>query len=125
MDTYKSTVTYTSQNISKKMEVILKDLTGAEQLDALTNEGNEVHIKPKLYAEISVHNEHSQDKDYKKYVILDEDGTKYVTGSESFWRSFTEIMEDMAGVDEEWELVVTKQPSKNYKGKGFLTCYVI
>ena len=124
MEGYKATITYSSKNLTKKMSVLLKDLTDALQLDALTADGNKVVIRPDMFAEIAVHNEHSQDKDYKKYVIVDVDGTKYVTGSESFWTSFKDIMDEMEGEDEEYSLLVYKVPSKNYKGKGFLTCSI-
>ena len=34
-------------------------------------------------------------KDYNNYMIVDKDGTKYITGSPSFWDSFNEIYEEM------------------------------
>lgn len=124
MDGYKATVTNASKQLSKKEQVMLKDMTNALQLDALTEDNNEVTLLPLFWAEISVHNEHSDDKDYVKYVICADDGQKYVTGSKSFWTSFCDIMADMQDTQEQWELVIYKQPSKNYKGKGFLTCSI-
>ena len=52
------------------------------------------------------------------------DGTKYVTGSSSFWSSFEEIYTEMEGEDEEWGVRVYRSPSKNYTGKDFITCSI-
>ena len=125
MKGYTTTVTYTSKEISKKESIRLKDLTDAISLDAATEGGETLQIKPVLWAVVAVHNESSREKDYNKYVLEDADGIKYVTGSESFWSSFEDIVEEMNGVDEEWALSIYKRPSKNYAGKGFLTCSVI
>lgn len=125
MKGYTTTVTYTSKEISKKESIRLKDLTDAISLDAATEGGESLQIKPVLWAVVAVHNESSREKDYNKYVIEDADGIKYVTGSESFWSSFEDIVQEMDGVDEEWSLSIYKRPSKNYAGKGFLTCSVI
>lgn len=125
MKGYTTTVTYTSKEISKKESIRLKDLTDAISLDAATEGGESLQIKPVLWAVVAVHDESSREKDYNKYVIEDADGIKYVTGSESFWSSFEDIVEEMDGVDEEWSLSIYKRPSKNYAGKGFLTCSVI
>ena len=57
-------------------------------------------------------------------IIIDENNDKYVTGSASFWNSFCDIWSDMAGEDEEWMLECYRLPSKNYKGKDFLTCSI-
>lgn len=125
MNGYTTSILESSKQLTKKESVLLKDLTNAIQLDPATEGDNHVIFKPAFYAIISVHNESSKEKDYKKYVIVDKDGTKYVTGSESFWDSFNNIWTEMEDSDEDWELEVYKQPSKNYAGKGFLTCSII
>lgn len=125
MNGYTTSILEASKQLTKKESVLLKDLTNAIQLDPATDGDNHVTFKPEFYAIISVHNESSKEKDYKKYVLVDKDGTKYVTGSESFWDSFNNIWAEMEDSDEEWELEVYKQPSKNYAGKGFLTCSII
>ena len=74
---------------------------------------------------LKVHNEKSDDKEYLNYVIVDNEGHKFVTGSQSFWSSFINIYEEMKDEDEEWAIKVYRLPSKNYKGKEFITCSVI
>ena len=69
---------------------------------------------------------HIINKDYYNYVIIDKDGTKYVTGSPSFWSSFKEIWDEMREEsDEEFSISIYKVPSKNYNGKDFITCSII
>ena len=75
---------------------------------------------------INVHNEKSDTVDYKKYVIIDKEGQSYVTGSESFWKSFVHIYEVMSDEGEEtYSIKVYRRESKNYKGKDFITCRII
>jgi hypothetical protein len=77
------------------------------------------------YVILDVHNEKSkQDKDYVKYVLIDNAGNKFVTGSESFFTSFKDIFDTMAAEapGEEYSIDVLKKPSQNYKGKSFITC---
>lgn len=125
MKGYTATIINTSKELSKKESVLIKDLSNAVALDAVTSDGEHIQFKPAFYAELSIHNENAREKDYPKYILVDEDGTKYITGSRSFWDSFLEIMGDMYGSDEEWMLDVYKLPSKKYQGKAFLTCSII
>ena len=84
-----------------------------------------LRIAPDFYVILDIHNDHSEDKDYVKYVIVSKEGTKYVTGSESFFSSFKAIVDEMGGTGEEYEVEVYRLPSKNYKGKEFLTCSIV
>ena len=61
--------------------------------------------------------------DYEKFIIIDKDGTKYVTGSESFWSSFLEIAAEMG--EEAFDVEAYKVDSKNYKGKQFISCSIV
>lgn len=103
---------------------MLKDTTNAISLDEVTRDGKFV-LEPDFYAILDVHNERSDDKDYTKYVIVDKAGTKLVTGSNSFITAFISIMDEMTGCDEPFSIEVYRKPSKNYKGKEFITCSVI
>lgn len=114
----------TSREISSKERVKLKDTTNAVKLDTATQEGN-VIINPDMYAILDIHNENGDDKDYVNYVVIDVDGTKYVTGSQSFWNSFMDIYAEMENETEEWSIEVYRMPSKNRPGKDFITCSII
>lgn len=126
MEGYSAKVVFISKDIPAKEKIKLKDTSNAISLDAATVE-SPVIITPDFYAELHVHNEHSQDKDYKKYIIVDTDGNKFVTGSESFITAFKDIASDMAtdAPDEEYSIQVYRKPSQNYKGKEFITCSLV
>lgn len=112
-----------SRELSAKERINMKDTTSAMSLDELTQEGD-VNINVKDYAVLSVHNEKSDNKDYEQYILIDEQGVKYVTGSESFFNSFMDIYKEMIGEPEEWSIRVYRSPSKNFKGKDFITCQI-
>ena len=124
MEGYKVTVRYASlDNLSARERIMLKDTSDCVSLDSATTEGI-VTLKPEFYAVLDVHNEYAKDdKDYTQYIVVDADGTKYITGSESFYSSFIDIAEEMD--NEPYEIKVYRKPSKNYSGKDFITCSII
>lgn len=115
----------TSKELTKKQEVMLKQLTDAIKLDKVTSFEEDVIIDVDSYAVLSVHNDKAEDPDYTTYVIIDKNGQKYTTGSPSFWSAFMDIFSDMAGSGEEWQLKVFKLPSRSREGKDFITCTII
>lgn len=121
---YNVTISSASRTLSARERIAIKDFSNAIALDEATKDGKLV-ITPVDYAVLDVHNEKSDNKDYKKFVVIDADGTKYVTGSENFFDSFMEIMEEMAGENEEFSIEVYQMESKNYKGKTFITCSIL
>lgn len=123
MTGFEVTIRETSREISAKERVKIKDTTNAVKLDTATQSGR-VNIVPDMYAILDIHNENGDDKDYVNYIIVDADGTKYVTGSESFWSSFINIYNEMKNESEEWSLEVYRVPSKNRPGKDFITCSI-
>lgn len=124
MTGYSVEIKESSRELSAKERIALKDTSDATKLDVACDEGA-VIIEPVAYAVLGIHNEKSDNKDYNNYVIIDKDGQKYVTGSESFWSSFMDIYNEMQGEDESWSIKAYKLDSKNYKGKKFLTCSII
>lgn len=123
--TYKAMVEDASWTMTAREKLRYTDLTDAIQLDETTQSGD-VIIDVDKWAVINVHNEKSDTVDYMKYVIIDKDGQVYVTGSESFWRSFVQIYEVMSDEGETtYSIKVYRRESKNYKGKDFLTCRII
>lgn len=121
---YNVSIVACSKELSAKERVSLKTMTDAVRLDSATADGA-IDIYPAFWAELAIHNEKSQDKDYSNYLIVDKDGNKYVTGSNSFWDSFNDIADEMKDETVEWGIKVFQQPSKNYAGKGFITCVII
>lgn len=122
---YKAEIRESSKEFTAKERIMMKDFSDAEQFDDIISD-TPLIINPVSWAEISIHNENSKnDKDYAKYVIIDTDGRKYITGSDSFWDAFMDIWADMSGESEEWAIKVYKKKSNNYAGKFFLTCSIV
>lgn len=121
--TFKVEITEVNKELSAKERIQLKDLSNAVKLDTLTQTEGSVIIKPVIWAVLSVHNEKADvDKDYKNYVLVDETGEKYCTGSNSFWNSFTNIVTEIGDDSVELLIKVYRMPSKNRPGKDFITC---
>lgn len=123
MENYKVEIKESSKELSARERISLKDTTNAIRLDEALADGT-LTITPVDYAILGIHNEKADDKDYENYIILDKSGTKYVTGSTSFWSSFIEIYEEMQLENEEYSILAYRVESKNYKGKYFLTCSI-
>ena len=123
MNGYSVSIKESSRELTAKQRIALKDTTGAVKLDEAT-QVEPVMINVDMYAVLDIHNEKSENPDYENYIVVDKNGTKYVTGSASFWSSFMDIFTEMEGDDEEWALKVYRVPSKNYKGKDFITCSI-
>ena len=124
MTGYSVKILNSSKELSARDRVAVKDTTNAIGLDDATKESPLV-IDIDYYVELAIHNEKSEDKDYKKYVVVDKSGNKFVTGSESFFTAMIEIMDEMTGSGDDFEIQVYRMPSKNYKGKEFLTCSIV
>lgn len=125
MEGYSVKVIDASRQLTAKEKIAFKDFGFAAQLDDVVTETGLI-INVKDYVVLQVHNEKSDNKDYTKFLLIDENGEKYITGSEPFWTTFKDIWDEISDEpDVEWSLKVYKLESKNYKGKQFLTCSII
>lgn len=121
--TYKVTIReHSFGELSGRDRIFVKDVSNAIPLDTAADES--LIFSPKNYAILDVENSESPDKNYTKYLIVDDSGNKYVTGSESFWRAFIDIFDEMKD-EGEYQIEVYKRPSKNYSGKFFITCSIV
>lgn len=119
---YKATIIETSRDLTARERLFIKDTSTAFKLDSLEAD-QELSFRPVDYAILNVESPKAE-KPYNTYVVVDEDGNKYVTGSESFWKAFEEIWEEMYDEAEEYKIKVYKKESKNYQGKMFITCSI-
>ena len=119
---YKATIIETSREFTARERLFIKDTSTAFKLDSLEAD-QELSFRPVDYAILNVVSPKAE-KPYETYVVVDEDGNKYVTGSESFWKSFKEIWDEMYDEAEEYKVKVYKKESKNYQGKMFITCTI-
>ena len=125
MEGYEVRLVVSSKQLTGKERVAIKDISNAVKLDQVITENEHLTIDVDYTAELSIHNEKAENKDYKVFVIIAKDGTKYITSSESFISSYKNIEEEMSQETEEWALDVYKIPSKNYKGRSFITCSIV
>lgn len=125
MTGYKATIKYATKELDAKQKIMMKDTTDTISLDTATQSGP-VAINVDFAVVLDVHNEKSDNKDYTKYIIVDKSGTRYITGSESFWSAFENIYDELADAEiEDYEIKAYRLPSKNYQGRDFLTCALI
>lgn len=131
MANFETKIIETTHDLTARERILMKDTTNARKIDEVVDElrdnGEILVITPVDYVVLQIHNEKSKDrKDYNNYLIIADDGSKYVTGSPSFWNSFKEIWDEMkAESDEPFQIEIYKVPSKNYNGKDFITCSII
>lgn len=127
MTNYSVKVVESSKELTKKETVMFKDLSDAVNLSEFIDENDgAVMVDVESWVILDIHNEKAkdgQDKDYTNYVVVDKNGTRYYTGSESFWGSFNDIWCEMSDSTEEWSLKVYKKQSKGKK--DFITCSVM
>ena len=127
---YSTTIAETSMELSARERIMYKDTQNAISLldlakEAKANDAKAIIENVTGYVILDIHNEKSDDVDYKNYVIVDATGEKYVTGSQSFMNSFLAIYEEMKNESEPWGIQLNLLPSKNYKDKEILTCSLI
>lgn len=127
MTGYEVKINATSKELSAKERIKMKDTTNCVKLDEVLADANKIMITPVAYVVLGIHNEKADDKDYEQYIIEDADGTKYLTGSNSFFDSFIDIWNEMESEaqGEEYQIEAYKVESKNYKGKYFYTCSIM
>lgn len=127
---YSATISDTSMELTARERIMFKDTQNAVSLldlakEAKANDGKAIVENIKGYVVLDIHNEKSDDVDYKNYLIVDGNGDKYVTGSQSFMNSFMDIFNEMKNETEPWSIQLNLLPSKNYKDKEILTCSLI
>lgn len=124
MDNYTAKVERATIELSAKDRIRIKNFSSAHALDEIVTEESPLMIDMAFYAVVNVHNPKGKDKtDYDKCVIVDNSGEMYVTGSNNVIRQLDDISSEMGG--EPFCIEVYKRPSKNYKGKCFMSCNII
>ena len=127
---YSTKIVSSSRELTVKEKITLKDFNDCTGLDTVVTNEQGFIIDTDVIVEVVVHNQRAKDdKDYTTIVILDKDGTKYSTSSNSLRDSISDIMDELADLSDEdkadLKIKVFKKPSKNYSGKYFLTATVV
>lgn len=120
---YEAKIVGTSMDLTAKERVMYKDVQNCIKIDQAT-QVEPLMVNVKGYVELEINNDKATPTTYSNYVIVDQSGDRYVTGSASFWSAFKNIWDEMAEVNEPWTLKIYRLPSKNRQGKEFITCAV-
>lgn len=123
---YKAKVVGATKELTARDRIRMKNFSDFIQLDEAT-ETEAVLIDIDYVATVHIENDKSDNPEYNKQVYVDKNGQGYVSGSETLYRQFQDIYEEMKeeGLEDEVTIKVYKSPSKNYKGKSFLTCNLV
>lgn len=126
MEGYSAKIAYASKELSTKERIAIKDTTACVSLDEATADTT-LDLDYSYHVILDVHNEKSDNKDYRKTVLVTKTGERYVTGSDAFTNSLTDIVNEMteAGEGDNITIRVYRKESKNFKGKTFITCAII
>lgn len=126
MSDYFVTITEASRELKARDKIRFKDFQAAISIDSVIADDHDpgLTINPITYVIADVHNEHSENKDYRNFVIEDADGNLYVTSSLGAFQRFREIFDTMRedAPDENYTVTFYKRPSAKYKGKFMLLC---
>ena len=133
MKGYKSVVKESVKGLTAREKIAIKALNDVTELNDLVTPEQAIMINIDNVVTVQVHNEKSDNQDYNKYVYIDKDGTKYVSGSEPLYTTVKDILSDIEDAiadgemdeTEDITLKVTKKESANYKGQMFLTAELI
>ena len=133
MNGYKAVVKESVKGLTAREKIAIKALNDVTELNDLVTPEQAIMINIDNVVTVMVHNEKSDNQDYNKYVYIDKDGTKYVSGSEPLYTTVKDILSDIedaiadGGMDETEDITikVMKKESANYKGQMFLTAELI
>ena len=130
---YKAVVKESVKGLTAREKIAIKALNDVTELNDLVTPEQAVMINIDNVVTVMVHNEKSDNQDYNKYVYIDKDGTKYVSGSEPLYTTVKDILSDIEDAiadgemdeTEDITIKVLKKESANYKGQMFLTAELI
>lgn len=133
MNGYKAVVKESVKGLTAREKIAIKTLNDVTELNDLVTPEQAIMINIDNVVTVQVHNEKSDNQDYNKYVYIDKDGTKYVSGSEPLYTTVKDILSDIEDAiadgemdeTEDITIKVMKKESANYKGQTFLTAELI
>lgn len=121
---YKVEIVESTHELSARDRLKLKDTTNAVKLDSALTGEEPIIITPVDYAVLQISSDKVEEP-YSNYVVCDESGQKFITGSKSFWEAFTNIWDEMVEEIGSYQIEIYKVDSKSYAGKQFITCSIL
>ena len=126
---YNVTIEKATKELTKLEQLMFSQSPDSYGLDELTADGA-IYINVDYAVVLSIHNEKNTtgDKDYTTTYIVAKDGAIFRTSSNSFTTNLfdiAEMFEDELQAGQPFPTIkVFQKPSKNMKGKNFITCTV-
>lgn len=121
---YETKILTSNKEFTTREKIKILQMSDCVSLDTVIKSGDSVDVDVETFAIIDVHNDKAQNTDYKVCILIDREGSKYKTGSETFMDTmislYTELKEANE-LDEGFTLKCFKKPSKNFSGE-FITC---
>lgn len=126
---YTANVTTSLKDLTARQRIAVKDFSAAEKLnDVITTDNPHFTIDVDNIIKVSVHNEQSKgNTDYDVIIIIDKNGNKYRTGSETAYTSALEIYRELEAANElDGGIVLDfyKVKSNNFDG-DFIKCNLV
>lgn len=126
---YTANVTTSLKELTVRQRIAVKDFSAAEKLnDVITADNPHFTIDVDNIIKVSVHNEQSKgNSDYDVIIIIDKNGNKYRTGSETAYTSALEIYRELEAANEldgGFVLDFYKVKSNNFDG-DFIKCNLV
>lgn len=124
MEGYKAVIERGSRDFTARERLKMKEFSDAIRIVDFVQTENPV-ITVVDWAVVHVTNANAKrdtDKEYIKFLIIDKDGIKYTTGSQSIIDSVIDFWTELDG--EELTIKFVSRPSKNYDG-NFITAVIV
>lgn len=105
--------------LTAKEKIRIKDFTSFPKVDELLK--RDTLFKPVNMITLDVHNESSENTDYKVYVIVIDVGDMYYTSSDSLAESLTDILGEYEQLESEgeWGVKIEEFKSKSNTGSFY------
>ena len=122
---YKAEIISSEVELTKKEKVMYKQFDEVVSLDKVVTLDDGLLINLVNIIVVMVHNDSikSEDKEYSKCLYIDQDGTRYSSGSKSLYDSIKGIWDEME--EEMVEVKVIKKASSNYPDRCFMTAVLV
>lgn len=119
---FKSEIISASFEMTKREQIKFKDTASCFPLNDESN-GFVIEGIKGCYT-VRCENDNAENKEYNVFIIVCDDGRRYMTSSTSFAEKAEEIITDLIGDDERIDIKLIKKKSKNFAGE-FLTCELV
>lgn len=127
MSEYKASISHVwGTELGVKERIAYKQLDDTVKINEMLESGESVNVVPSGIYKVDVHNPKASNPDYNVMLIVDKDGVRYTTSSESAFSSVSDILDELANTDfdGEFSLEFKTFPSKNFSGKSFIKAFI-